>query len=56
MLRDFSTYLSVEKGLSQLSIKAYISDVRIFLDSLGSRDPSRITESDVVDFIKERRE
>ncbi|MCR5536025.1 MAG: site-specific tyrosine recombinase XerD [Succinivibrio sp.] len=37
LLRDFGDYLLLEKGLSEHTIEAYSSDVRLFLDFLGSR-------------------
>lgn len=55
-LNDFSTYLSVDKGLSALSIEAYLNDINVFVNSLKGKSLSAITESDIVSFIKERRD
>jgi len=55
-LRDFSTYLSVDRGLSMLSIEAYLNDINVFTGSLKGKSLSEITESDIVSFIKERRD
>jgi integrase/recombinase XerD len=37
LLRDFASYLSVEKGLRPLTCEAYLSDLRIFAEFLEGR-------------------
>jgi integrase/recombinase XerD len=53
-LRDFLTYLSVEKGLSKNTIESYSIDLRKFQDFLLQKNKSfsSFTKTDVVDFIE----
>jgi integrase/recombinase XerD len=53
-LRDFLTYLSVEKGLSKNTIESYSIDLRKFQDFLLQKNKSfsSFTRTDVVDFIE----
>ena len=53
-LRDFLTYLSVEKGLSKNTIESYSIDLRKFQDFLlqNNKSFSSFTRNDVVGFIE----
>ncbi len=53
-LKDFLTYLTVEKGLSKNTIESYRFDLRKFQDSLLSKDKglTSFTKADIVDFIE----
>jgi integrase/recombinase XerD len=53
-LRDFLTYLSVEKGLSKNTIESYSIDLRKFQDFLLQKNKSfsSFTKTDVVNFIE----
>jgi integrase/recombinase XerD len=53
-LRDFTTYLRLEKSLSINSIEAYTDDVQkleLFLEGKGMADPGKTTFSDLKEFI-----
>lgn len=54
LLRDFLTYLSVEKGLSKNTIESYSMDLRKFQDFLSLKNKSftSFKRADVVDFIE----
>jgi len=54
LLRDFLTYLSVEKGLSKNTIESYSIDLKKFQDflSLKNKNFASFTKADVVDFIE----
>jgi len=54
LLRDFLTYLSVEKGLSKNTIESYSVDLKKFQDflSLKNKNFASFTRADVVDFIE----
>lgn len=54
LLRDFLTYLSVEKGLSRNTIESYSIDLKKFQDflSLKNKNFASFTRADVVDFIE----
>jgi len=54
LLRDFLTYLSVEKGLSKNTIESYSIDLKKFQDflSLKNKNFNSFTRADVVDFIE----
>ena len=49
LLKDFESYLRVEKGLRPLTCEAYLSDLRVFAEFLEGRNALLITasESDV---------
>jgi len=53
-LKDFLTYLSVEKGLSKNTIESYSIDLRKFQDFLLQKNKSfsSFTRNDVVGFIE----
>ncbi|MGQ9705877.1 MAG: tyrosine-type recombinase/integrase [bacterium] len=55
-LRDFTTFLSVDRGLSALSVEAYLNDINVFISFLKEKSLSDIVETDIIDFIKERRD
>jgi integrase/recombinase XerD len=54
LLRDFLTYLSVEKGLSKNTIESYSIDLKKFQDflSLKNKNFASFIRADVVDFIE----
>lgn len=54
LLRDFLTYLSVEKGLSKNTIESYSIDLKKFQDflSLKNKNFASFTRADVIDFIE----
>lgn len=54
-LRNFETYLRLEKSLSENSVEAYLSDVskleKYFTESGSENTPSKVTYSDLKGFI-----
>ena len=57
LLKDFLSFLSVEKGLSKNTIESYRLDLRKFQDFLSSKDrdfPS-LSRPDIIDFIERLR-
>lgn len=58
LLKDFLTYLSVEKGLARNTIDSYFFDLRKFQDFLLSKDKEFISFSraDIIDFIERLRD
>jgi len=51
-IKDFHAYLKIERGLSENSIDAYISDVRKLADSTPNhKDPKDISREDLKAFI-----
>ncbi|MFH1703306.1 MAG: site-specific tyrosine recombinase XerD [Nitrospirota bacterium] len=54
LLREFLTYLSVEKGLSKNTIESYSIDLKKFQDflSLKNKNFASFARADVVDFIE----
>ena len=57
LLRDYETYLRVEKGLRPLTCEAYLSDLRIFAEFLEGRNSLLITaaEADVAALLEHLR-
>ncbi len=57
LLKDYSTYLRVEKGLRPLTCEAYLSDLRIFAEFLEGRDALLLTacEADVAGLLEHLR-
>ncbi len=57
LLRDFESYLRVEKGLRPLTCEAYLSDLRIFAEFLEGRNHllSTASESDVSGLLEHLR-
>jgi integrase/recombinase XerD len=57
LLKDYETYLSVEKGLRPLTREAYLSDLRIFAEFLEGRDRMLLTavEADVAALLEHLR-
>ena len=56
ILVGFSDYLLLEKGMSDSTIKSYLSDVRLFFPSLTQTN-SRIlpfTAGDIENFLKKK--
>lgn len=58
LLKDFLTYLSVEKGLSKNSVESYFFDLKKFQDFLTSKNKGldSFSKSDITDFISKIRE
>ena len=56
-LKDFLTYLTVEKGLSRNTVESYHFDLRKFRDFLSSKGTNFIsfTKADVIDFVERLR-
>jgi len=57
LLKDFLSFLSVEKGLSKNTVESYYLDLRKFQDFLSSKDtdfPS-LSRPDIIDFIERLR-
>jgi integrase/recombinase XerD len=57
LLKDFLSFLSVEKGLSKNTVESYCLDLRKFQDFLSSKDkdfPS-LSRPDIIDFIERLR-
>lgn len=48
---DFETYMMIEKGLSENTIKSYIKDLKIFFQVLEDKNYSEITEEDVLKYM-----
>lgn len=57
LLRDYQTYLRVEKGLRPLTCEAYLGDLRIFAEFLESRHGVLLssTQQDVSEFLEHLR-
>lgn len=58
LLRDFLTYLSVEKGLARNSIQAYRTDLLMFEKFLGSKgkELGGFSKGEVIDFLDQMRD
>ncbi len=57
LIREFATYLRVEKGLRPLTCEAYLSDLRIFAEFLEGRNAllATATQADVAGLIEHLR-
>jgi integrase/recombinase XerD len=57
LIRDFGSYLRVEKGLRPLTCEAYLSDLRIFAEFLEGRNALLLTacEADVAGLLEHLR-
>ena len=53
-LQDFSTYLRLERSLSENTVAGYVSDLLKFRDTLGGKLPMEVTQADVEKFLKEK--
>ena len=53
LLKDYSYYLSVERGMSPHTEASYAGDLRAFLAAVG-KDPAAVTGADVVDYLAQR--
>ena len=53
-LQDFSTYLRLERSLSENTVAGYVSDLLKFRDNLGGKLPMEVTQADVEKFLKEQ--
>jgi integrase/recombinase XerD len=58
LLKDFLTYLAVEKGLAKNTVESYAIDLRKFQDFLSSRGKEFISlsRSDIIDFVERLRD
>src|ERR1700739_4571180 len=58
LLRDYQSYLRVEKGLRPLTCEAYLGDLRTFAEFLEKRNGVLLTsvEADVVAFLEHLRQ
>lgn len=56
-VKDFLSYLSVEKGLSKNTVESYSLDIRRFQDFLSSKDKNftSFSRSEIIDFIEDLR-
>lgn len=54
-IKDFNTFLKLEKGLTSNSVKAYENDVmklfQFFAEKDGKETPDKIETSDLIDFV-----
>ena len=57
LLKNFLSYLSVEKGLSRNTVESYFLDLRKFQDFLSSKDKDFVTfsKTEIIDFIESLR-
>ncbi|MGB6973320.1 MAG: site-specific tyrosine recombinase [Terracidiphilus sp.] len=57
LLRDYATYLRVEKGLRPLTCEAYVGDLRTFAEFLegGNALLGRARQQDIADFLEHLR-
>lgn len=53
-LQDFSTYLRLERSLSENTVAGYVSDLLKFRDTLGGKLPMEVKQADVEKFLKEQ--
>ena len=53
-LQDFSTYLRLERSLSENTVNGYVSDLLKFRDFLDGKTPQEVTQDDVEKFLKEQ--
>jgi integrase/recombinase XerD len=51
LLKKYLDYLSVEKGLSQNTVKAYERDLRKYFRFMQAKTPAEIMQADVVSFL-----
>jgi integrase/recombinase XerD len=56
-LKDFHSFLSVEKGLAKNTVESYRHDLKKFQDFLSSKDKdfSSLARADIIDFIEQLR-
>lgn len=53
MLADFSAYLLLERGLSKISVQAYLADIEALLKTLPVTDPAEIKRDHLLDFLED---
>ena len=53
-LQDFSTYLRLERSLSENTVNCYVSDLLKFKESLDGKTPLEVTQADVEKFLKDQ--
>ncbi len=51
LLEDFKLYLEVERNLSLHTVKAYNSDITVFLEWLRDREPQNMTPKDIREYL-----
>jgi integrase/recombinase XerD len=58
LLKDFLSFISVEKGLSKNTVESYRLDLRKFQDFLSSKnkDFPSLSRADIIDFIEQLRD
>ena len=52
LLKDYRTYLKLERAMSLNTVASYCSDVGKFLDSLDGVSPENVGPDDIVSFLK----
>ena len=53
LLRNFLSYIAVEKGLAKNTVDSYERDLRKYLKYMKAKKPDEITQSDVAAFLKD---
>ena len=51
-IKDFKTYLKLERSLSDNTVGGYVSDVEQFLSFAGNVSPEKITAADIEEYLK----
>lgn len=51
LLSEYLRHLSLERGLSLNTAKAYASDLRTFFKHLGEKDPLKVAPQDLTDYL-----
>jgi integrase/recombinase XerD len=52
LLKDYRTYLKIERAMSLNTVASYCSDVGKFLDGLDGVSPEKVVADDIVTFLK----
>jgi len=50
-IKEFKIYLSIERGLSNNTVSAYISDIEKFSEHLKNKSPLKVHRKDLMNFI-----
>ena len=53
LIKDFSYYARIEKGMSPNTVSSYVSDVKAFLETSGCR-PAEVVPESLTDYLEER--
>lgn len=53
ILADFAAYLLLERGLSQVSVQAYLADLKALLKALPVLKPTAINRDHLLDFLED---